>query len=398
MAGGTFRSLKGFNYRVWAAGALVSNIGTWMQRIAQDWLVLAELTPHRASAVGTVTALQFGPQLLLLPWTGRAADRLDRRKLIFATQAALGVLALGLGLLTISGRVRLWHVDVFAFLLGCVTAFDAPARQAFVSDLAGEELLSNAVALNASSFHLARMVGPAVAGALIASVGTGWAFLANAVSFAAVLISLSFLREHELFGRGPKPEALGGLPEGLAFIRGHREIRTALVMLLLIAIFGLNFPIFISTMAVSVFGLGAGHFGLLTACLAVGSVAGGLLAAQREQPDLRLLTLGAGAFGLACGAASLMPTAVLFGLALIPIGICTQTLTTSTNSLVQLGTHGPLRGRVLAILLAVLLGGNALGAPIIGWIADHGGPRAALGVAAAAGLAAAWVGRRAARG
>ncbi len=197
-ATGTFRALRGYNYRTWAVGAAVSNVGTWMQRIAQDWLVLTQLTHNNATAVGVVMALQFGPQALLLPLTGFAADHLDRRKLLLATQTGMGALALGLGVLTVTGLVELWHVYVFAFLLGCVTAFDAPARQAFVSDLVPEVELSNAVALNSTSFNAARLVGPAVAGLVIASVGTGWAFLANAASFAAVLASLGLLRTGEL--------------------------------------------------------------------------------------------------------------------------------------------------------------------------------------------------------
>ena len=167
----TFRSLRGYNYRVWAGGAIVSNIGTWMQRTAQDWLVLTQLTHRNATSVGIVMALQFGPQLLLLPLTGLASDRLDRRRLLLVTQAAMGTLALGLGLLTLTGHVALWHVYGFALLLGCVTAFDAPARQTFVAELVGEADLANAVALNSTSFNLARLVGPAAAGLLIASVG-----------------------------------------------------------------------------------------------------------------------------------------------------------------------------------------------------------------------------------
>ena len=184
----TFRSLSGFNYRVWAGGAIVSNIGTWMQRTAQDWLVLTQLTHNNATAVGVVMALQFGPQLLLLPVTGFAADHLDRRKLLLATQAGMGTLALGLGTLTVTGFVQLWHVYVFAFLLGCVAAFDSPARQTFVAELVGDADLSNAVALNSTSFNAGRMIGPAVAGVLIAAVGSGWAFLINAASFVAVLV------------------------------------------------------------------------------------------------------------------------------------------------------------------------------------------------------------------
>ncbi len=187
---GVFRSLRSHNYRLWFVGALVSNIGTWMQRTAQDWLVLTELTHQNASAVGAVMALQFGPQLLLLPWTGFAADHFDQRRLLIATQAAMGVLALGLGILTIAGVVTLWHVYIFAFLFGCAAAFDAPVRQTFVAELVGDESLPNAIALNSTSFNAARMVGPAVAGVTIAAIGTGWAFIINGASFAAVLISL----------------------------------------------------------------------------------------------------------------------------------------------------------------------------------------------------------------
>src|ERR1019366_1949419 len=189
LAKGTFRSLKGFNYRVWAGGAIVSNVGTWMQRTAQDWVVLTQLTHNNATAVGVVMALQFGPQVLLLPLTGFAADHLDRRKLLIATQATMGLLALGLGILTVSSLAQLWHVYVFALLLGCASAFDSPVRQTFVSDLVGEDYLSNAVALNSTSFNAARMIGPAFAGLLIAAVGTGWVFVINGISFVPVLCS-----------------------------------------------------------------------------------------------------------------------------------------------------------------------------------------------------------------
>ena len=195
---GVFRSLRGFNYRVWAAGAFVSNIGTWVQRTGQDWLVFTQLTDHDASAVGLVMALQFGPQLLLLPWTGVAADHFDQRKLLIATQATMGSLALILGLLTVTGAVELWHVYIFAFLFGSAAAFDAPVRQTFVAELVGDADLHNAVALNSTSFNAARMIGPAIAGLTIAAVGTGWAFLINGASFAAVLVSLACLRIAQL--------------------------------------------------------------------------------------------------------------------------------------------------------------------------------------------------------
>ena len=391
-AKGTFRSLANFNYRVWAGGAIVSNVGTWMQRTAQDWLVLTQLTHNNATAMGVVMALQFAPQVLLLPWTGFAADHLDRRKLLLATQGTMGLLALGLSLLTVAGLVQLWHVYVFAFLLGCATAFDAPARQTFVSDLVGEADLSNAVALNSTSFNAARMIGPAVAGVLIASVGSGWVFLINAGSFAAVLASLCLLRVGELHLKDKAQRSRGSLVEGFRYVWKRPDLKAILLMLFLIGTFGLNFPIFISTMTVKVFHADASRYGLLTSMMAIGSVSGALLAARRESPRMAILLAGASVFGLACALAALMPNYWLFGVALILVGVSVQTFTTSTNSLVQLSTEPAMRGRVVAILLGLAMGGTPIGAPIVGWIADRFGPRWALGVGAAAGIAAGSVG------
>ncbi len=391
---GTFRSLRGFNYRMWASGAIVSNVGTWMQRTAQDWLVLTQLTHNNATAVGVVMGLQLGPQVLLLPLTGFAADHFDRRKLLLATQAAMGTLALALGGLTVAGLVQLWHVYVFAFLLGCVTAFDAPARQTFVAELVVEEDLSNAVGLNSTSFNAARMIGPAIAGVLVAAVGSGWVFLINAASFGAVLCSLSLLRVGDLYPTRRALRTRGSFVEGFRYVWRRPDLKAVLVMLFLIGTFGLNFPIFISTMSVTVFHGGAGRYGLLTSVMAIGSVIGALLAAGREKTSVALLLGGAGLFGFGCAMAALMPNDWLFGLVLIVIGMAAQTFTTSTNSLVQLSTDPMMRGRVIAILLAIALGGTPIGAPIVGWVADTFGPRWALGIGAASGLAAALVGLR----
>ena len=387
-----FRSLAGANYRIWAGGALVSNVGTWMQRTAQDWIVLTQLTHNNATAVGFVMALQFAPQLLLLPVTGWAADHLDRRKLLMATQGMMGALGLGLGILTVAGVVQLWHVYVFALLLGVVAAFDAPARQTFVSELVAGPNLSNAVALNSASFNAARLIGPAAAGLLVAAVGAGWVFLINAATFGAVLLSLALLRTDELYRSAPTQRKRGGLVEGFRYVRTRPDIRVILVMVFLIGTFGLNFPIFISTMSVTVFHQGAGEYGLLSSVMAVGSVAGALLSARRERPRVALLFAGAAFFGAGCALAAVMPEYWLFAAALVIVGISSQTLMTTANGTVQLTTDPQLRGRVMAIYMAIFMGGTPIGAPIVGWVADAFGPRWAMGVGAASGFAAAIVG------
>ena len=372
---GTFRSLRSFNFRLWTAGALVSNIGTWMQRIAQDWLVLTQLTHHDASALGIVIGLQFAPLLLLLPWTGSAADRLDQRKLLMATQGAMGVLALILGVLTITGVIQLWHVYMLAFLSGAALALDAPVRQAFVAEMVGDDDLPNAVALNSMSFNSAQMIGPAVAGLLIAGVGIGWAFLLNGLSFAAVLISMSFFRRSELH---PSPRAhrtSGGFLEGLRYVWNRPDLGAILLMLFLIGTFGFNFPIFISTMAVNVFHTDARGFGLLSSLMAVGTLAGSLFAASRMKPSLSSLLAGAGVFGVGCGLAALAPGYWWFAVALMIVGAAALTFVNGTNSMMQLSTEPAMRGRVMALRVSIALGGTPIGAPIVGSVANHFGPR-----------------------
>ena len=379
---------------MWAGGALVSNVGTWMQRTAQDWLVLTQLTHHNATAVGIVMSLQFGPQVLLLPWTGFAADHFDRRKLLAATQTLMGLLALALGILTVGGWVRLWQVYVFAGLLGSVTAFDAPARQTFVGDLVEEADLSNAVALNSTSFNAARMIGPALAGVLIAVIGTGWVFILNAVSFAAVLAGLSLLRVNELHARERAISAHGSMMDGVRYVWARPQLKAMLLMLFLFGTFCLNFTLYISTMSVTVFHADARAYGLLTSTMALGSVAGALLSARRERPRAGLLLIGAAVFAGCLGVAALMPNYWLFGLALIPVGVAAQTFNTTANSSVQLSTEPLMRGRVMALLLALAMGGTPIGAPLVGWVADRFGPRFGVGVGAVAGVLVLLVGLR----
>jgi MFS family permease len=285
----------------------------------------------------------------------------------------MGVLALGLGLLTLGGAVQLWQVYAFALLLGCVTAFDSPARQTFVAEMVGEADLSNAVALNSTSFNAARMIGPAVAGLLIAGVGTGGVFLINAASFAAVLVALWRLRVADLHRTEKALRTRGSLADGFRYVRQRPDLMAVLFMLL------------------SVFHAGAGTYGLLTSTMAIGSIAGALLAAQRDKPGIRLLMISAGVFGVGCTLAALMPNELLFAAALVIIGISAQTFTTSTLSLAQMATAPAMRGRVIAIVLAIAMGGTPIGAPIVGWVADTLGPRWALAIGGASGLGAALV-------
>lgn len=389
---GAFRALRNYNFRVWSTGTLMSNLGMWMQRMAQDWLVLTELTDHDATAVGAVVACQFAPQVVLLPWTGAAADHGDRRKLLFTTQAVMGLCALGLAILIIGDTVQLWHVYAFALVLGCASAFDIPARQIFVGDMVGEDDLSNAVALNSTLINSSRLIGPAIAGFVIAAVGSGWLFAINAVTHVTVILSLIFIRAGQLFAHDRSSPAPGAFLEGLRYVRGRPGLMVLLAMLFVFGALGLNFPIFISTMAASVFHVGSREFGLLTSAMSIGSIGGALLAAQRPRPTIALIIGGATLFGFGYAIAAVMPNYILFGLALIIVGAASQTVTTSTSSLVQISTEPKMRGRVMALLLTIALGGQPIGALFVGWVADTFGPRWAVGVGAAAGFVTAFIG------
>jgi MFS family permease len=349
------------------------------------------LTHRSASAVGVVMALQFAPQLLLLPWTGSAADHSDQRKLLIATQATMGMLALVLGVLTVTGVVRLWHVYAFVFLFGCAAAFDAPVRQIFVSQLVGDEDLHNAVTLNSMSFNLANLIGPAAAGLMIAAVGTGWAFLLNGLSFLAVLASLFLLRSSELHPSTRAAGTRGSFMEGLRYVSRRRDLIAILAMLFLIGTFGLNFPIFISTMSVRVFGADAQGFGVLSSVMAVGTVAGAYFTARTVRPSLKTLLWSAALLGIGFTLACFAPGYWSFAAILVVIGGACMTFLVATNGLMQLSNEPAMRGRVMALRVGVALGCTPIGAPTVGWIADRFGPRWALGVGAASGLAAAAV-------
>jgi MFS family permease len=391
-----FRSLRVANYRLWFAGALISNTGAWMQRTAQDWIVLTDLTDGDAAALGITMALQFGPLLALMPVAGLIADRFDRRRVLMWTQAAQFTLAIGLGILLVTGLATLWWVYAFALLLGIATAIDAPVRQAFVSELVTDPDLPNAVALNSISFQGARLVGPAIAGVLVAAIGAGPVFFINGASFAAVLLSLFFIRPSRLVAAPRLARARGQIRDGLRYVSSRPDIVIVLVMVFLVGTFGFNFPVFISTMSTVEFGGGATEFGVLSSVVAAGALTGSLLAARRERARVGLIIGAAAAFGLACVLAAVAPSQLLFGLALVLVGASSLTMMNTANAYVQTTTDPAVRGRVMALYLAGFAGGTPIGAPIVGAVANTLGPRWALGIGAAsgiiaAGLAVAWL-------
>jgi MFS family permease len=372
-----FSSLRVRNYRLYASGQVVSLTGTWMQRVAQDWLVL-ELS-NSGTALGIVTALQFGPTLLFSLWGGVLADRLDKRKLLMITQGSMALVALTLGLLDVSGLVLLWHVYLLAGLLGVASAIDVPVRQSFVVEMVGHDDLANAVGLNAATFNSARIVGPAVAGLMINVVGTGWVFLVNAGSTLAVIAGLALMRPAELHPAPRVARGKGQLREGLRYVRGRPDLVLTMLLVFVVGTFGLNFQITLALVARYVFGRGAGSYGLLSTALAVGSLTGALLATRRRgRPRLRFLLFTATMFGLLEAAVGVMPTYLAVAIVLVPAGAAALSFTVAANASVQLGVEPTMRGRVMALYLFCFMGGTPAGAPTIGALADAFGPRAGL--------------------
>jgi len=370
----TFASLKIYNYRIFAAGALISNTGTWMGRVAQDWLVLTELTPHSSVALGIVTGLQFAPIVLFAPLGGVITDRFPKRRILFATQTALALTSLLTGVLVVTGAVQLWHIYLLAFVQGVATALDNPARQTFVSEMVPHDSLSNAVGLNSASFNGARLIGPGVAGLVIAAFGTGPAFFINTLSFVAVLLALSRMRPGELTP-GPRTRGNGQLRAGLRYVRGRPDIVLIMALVFVLGTFGMNFQMTTALMATAVFHKGAGGYGLLGSIMAVGSLSAALLSARRQNPRLQILLVALGAFVVASAAAALAPSYVWFAVLLIPVGLTALTVLTTANSMVQLSVDPAMRGRVMALYMAVFMGGTPLASPLIGWIGSAWGPR-----------------------
>ncbi len=388
--GGMFRSLRLYNFRIWFLGALISNIGGWMQATAQDWVVLTELTDNDATAMGVTMALQFGPPLVLVSVTGWVADRFDRRHLLMLTQSALMLLAIGASVLLLTGVMTLPLMFCFAAAFGIANAFDAPARQAFVSDVVRREDASNAIALNAASFNAARLLGPAIGGVLIVVVGTGWVFAVNAVTLLAMLIALKLVRHRELVPRVREPGS-ARLADGFRYVSRRPDLVVTFIMVFLVAAFGMNFPIFASTMALE-FGQQADGYGVLSSVLAIGSLAGALMAARRDRARLRVVILATGGFGVASLVSSVMPSYGLYAVMLVFVGFSIVTMLTTANGYVQTTTDPAVRGRVLALYVAVIMGSTPVGAPIVGWVADAFGPRIAIVIGGVAGLLACAIG------
>jgi MFS family permease len=365
------------DYRLYLSSQMVATTGLWMQRIAQDWLVL-QLTGS-VTAVGIAVALQFLPVLLFGLVGGVVADRYPKRTILIITQSLASLMALTLGTLALTGSVQAWHVYIVATVLGFVTVVDNPTRQVFVSELVGQKHIRNAVSLNSSVFQLGALLGPAASGALIHAVGQGWSFLMNAASCLLVVTMVAIIRPKNAAPTTAPTERKGQLRDGLRYIRRTSEVAWAIVLAATIGVFGLNMPVILAAFADHVFTQGVGGYSLYNSLTAVGALTGAVLSARRQSiPRLRVLTSALVALGAMLVLASQAPTSWLFGILLVAVGFCTLQFLTGANSLVQTATTPAMRGRVMSVYLLVLLGGQALGGPSVGWLIDHYGARASM--------------------
>ncbi|HZK04460.1 MAG TPA: MFS transporter [Actinomycetaceae bacterium] len=376
----TFASLAYPSYRKWFIGAIVANIGTWMQRIAQTWLVLTELSDDSGLAVSLVVAFQFLPVLFLTPIGGLLADRVPRRALIQLTQAGLALASVGLGTLVLTGVIELWHVYVFAVLLGILSSLDSPVRQTFVSELVPRRSLPNAVGLNGASFNTARIFGPALAGFLVAWVGSGWVFMLTGAGFLAPIIAVGMMKDEDMYteprlDKEQSDRRSRGFGEALRYVRTHADIALILVVMGFVSAFGLNFQLFISIMIREAYGRGPEDFGIVNTLMGLGALAGALMAARRVRPRTRLVVFAAFFYGALLVAAASAPTYAWFAIALIPAGLMSTTMMNSANSTIQLASEPHVRGRVMSLYLMVFLGSTPIASPLMGWIADTFGAR-----------------------
>ncbi|HEY3292639.1 MAG TPA: MFS transporter [Candidatus Nanopelagicaceae bacterium] len=373
---GNWRAFRHRNFRILFAANTVSNIGTWAQRIAQDWLVL-QLT-HSGTYLGLVTALQFTPVLFLSLHGGALADRFDKQKVLIATNIAGGLSAGILGLLVTTHHVRLWHVFSLAFLLGVANAVDAPVRQSFVAEVVGHSDVGNAVSLNSANFNAGRLIGPGVSGALIAAFGTGPSFLLNGGSYLLVIFALMSLRKSEFYIQA-RSTGVANVREGLRYVRARPDLYVVMIVIFFMATFGLNFQIFNALAATKVFHRGAMSFGLLGTFVAIGSFSGAIISARLERFRRTMFVVyGAMTFGTAIFILAFMPTYMAYAVWLPVCGFTALTTLISANSLMQVNSDPVVRGRVMGIYLLVFLGGAPIGSPLIGWTAEKIGVRLTL--------------------
>ncbi|GGX93368.1 MFS transporter [Streptomyces hiroshimensis] len=371
-----FASLAVRNYRYFFFGQFISNSGTWMQFVAQDWLVF-HLTGS-TFAVGVTTALQFLPVLLFGLFGGVVADRYPKRRILLTTQGTMGLLAAALAVLTLTDVVVVAHVYVFAFLLGLMNVFANPAIQTFVPEMVGPERVANAVSLGAVNFQSARLLGPAAAGPLIVVIGSGWAFALNALSYVAVIASLLAVRVGELRPTASQPREKGQIRAGLRHVREHPELVRPIVLVGFVCTFGFNFPTLLSGFAYNVFDGGAKEFGFLTTAVGLGALAGALMSARRRSSRTVVLVGTAAAFGALEAVTALAPSVWLFGALMVLVGLLSVTFSTTANSLVQLNTDPAMRGRVMGLYMLVYTGGTPVGGPVVGWAVQHYGARAGI--------------------
>jgi MFS family permease len=383
----TFSSLKVHNYRLYFTGQSVSLVGTWMQTTAQAWLVLS-LT-HSATDLGLVVAIQTLPVLLLAPYGGVIADRVDKRRLMVVLQSCMGLQALALGLLILLGTVRLWEVCALAVVLGLNNTFENPSRQAFVREMVGRDNLRNAVTLNSVTNNAARAIGPAIAGILIATVGDGICFLLNAASFVAVVTSLLVMDRSALRPSEPEPRAKGQLREGFSYAARTTEIAVPLVMMALVGMLAYEFQVSLPVFATRTFHGGSEAYGFMTAAMGVGAVAGGLVTAARGRTGLRPIIVAAAGFGLAILFTALAPFIALAYVGLLFVGWASVSFVSVGNSTIQLSAEPTMRGRVLSLWQLAFQGTTPIGGPVIGWVIAESDPRVGLVVGACSCLVAA---------
>ena len=387
---GNWRSFRHRNYKILFPANTISNIGSWAQRIAQDWLVL-ELTNNNGTYLGLVTAVQFAPVLFFSLHGGKFADRFDKRKVLIWTNIVGGATSLGLGALVMTDTVVLWHVFVLAAVLGISTAIDAPVRQAFTTEVVGQTDLPNAVSLNSANFNAGRLVGPAISGGLIAAFGTGPSFIVNGLSYLFVITALLNLNEKAFFHQD-RPKSDGSIREGIAYAKARPDIYVVMLMVFFLATFGLNFQIFNALMATQEFNLGPASFGLMGTCIAIGSLTGAIGSARLERfRNTRFIILGGIAFSASIMVLSILPNYTTYIIWLPICGVTALTTLVSANSVVQTSTDPAIRGRVMGVYLLIFMGGTPFGSPLIGATTDLIGIRPTIAVCGGISLLASLV-------